>query len=129
MFSARLAAYGGTIGQLVFPCVLIVAFWRKGRPIGVAAGTIWFFENWLNIARYLADARTMELPLVGGGDHDWFTILGRWGLLEYDTRIAHVIRFVAMGGICMACLWIFWRAWQDRGKLPAAFEPLARAPW
>jgi len=57
------------MGQLVFPAVLAVDIWRRGQAPGVAASGIWFLENWLNIARYLADARSMELPLVGGGDH------------------------------------------------------------
>src|SRR5208282_3324793 len=70
LFSERLEPYGGTMGQLAFPAVLAVAFWRQRQPLGVAASGIWFFENWLNIARYLADARQMALPLVGGGDHD-----------------------------------------------------------
>ncbi len=122
LFSQRLEPYGGTLGQLVFPCVLVVSCWRKGQPIGVAAAVIWFFENWLNIARYLADARAMELPLVGGGDHDWNTILGRWGLLAYAIRIARIIRFLAAGGICIASLWVLWRAWQDRGVKPSVEE-------
>src|SRR6266478_6491820 len=67
LFSKRLEPYGGTIGQLVFPCILAVSFWRQRQAFGVAAAGIWFFENWLNIARYLADARAMQLPLVGGG--------------------------------------------------------------
>src|SRR5437764_5372044 len=67
LFSSRLEPNGGTIGQLVFPCILAVSFWRKGNPLAVAAAAIGFFENWLNIASYMADARTMALPLVGGG--------------------------------------------------------------
>ena len=30
LLSSRLEPYGGTLGQLVFPCVLAVAFRRKG---------------------------------------------------------------------------------------------------
>jgi hypothetical protein len=92
LFSSRVEPSGGTIGQLVFPCVLAVSFWRKGQALGFAAACIWFFENWFNIARYMADARSLELPLVGGGDHDWNTILTRWDLLQYDTRIAAVLK-------------------------------------
>src|SRR5215468_9445905 len=44
LFSTRLEPYGGTLGQLTFPVVLVVAFWRKGQPLGVATGGIWFFE-------------------------------------------------------------------------------------
>ncbi|HWW02653.1 MAG TPA: hypothetical protein VNZ64_23340 [Candidatus Acidoferrum sp.] len=116
LFSWRLEPYGGTLGQLAFPCVLAVSFWRKGEPLGVAAGAIWFFENWFNIARYMADARTMALPLVGGGDHDWNTILSRWNLLPYDTRIAVTLKIIAWLGIASTCAWIFWRAWQDRRR-------------
>lgn len=117
LFSARLEPYGGTMGQLVFPAVLAVSFWRRGQAPGVAASGIWFFENWLNIARYLADARSMELPLVGGGDHDWNTILSRWGLLQYDMRIAASLRVLAWLGIGASCVWLGWRAWQDRNHI------------
>ena len=110
------------MGQLVFPVVLGVVGWRKRQALGVAVSGIWFFENWLNIARYLADARTMELPLVGGGDHDWNTILSRWGLLEYDTRIAATLRVLAWVGIAASCGWVGWRAW--RGRIEGrALEP------
>jgi len=116
VFSTRLEPYGGTIGQLAFPCVLAVSFWRKRQTLGVAAAAIWFFENWFNIARYLADARTMALPLVGGGDHDWNTILYRWNLLPYDSRIATGLRIVAWTGIAVTCVWVLWRAWEDRRR-------------
>jgi hypothetical protein len=41
LFSSRLEPYGGTLGQLVFPCVLAVAFWRKGQPLGIATACAW----------------------------------------------------------------------------------------
>ncbi len=114
LVSTRLEPYGGTLGQLVFPVVLAVSFWRKGEPVGVAAGSIWLFENLFNIARYMADARALMLPLVGGGDHDWNTILSRWGVLQYDTRMAAALNLVGWVGIAVTCTWIFYRAWEDR---------------
>ena len=117
LFSSRLEPYGGTMGQLTFPVVLAITCWRKGQSIGVAASCIWFFENWFNIARYMADARTLQLPLVGGGDHDWNTILSRWGLLDYDTRIAAGLRVGAWLGMTVSCGCLAWRAWQDRGRV------------
>ena len=116
LFSSRLEPYGGTVGQLVFPVVLAVSFWRKGQALGLAAASIWFFENWFNIARYMADARALQLPLVGGGDHDWNTILGRWNLLQYDTRIAAALTLLAWIGIAATCAWVIWRAWCDRRR-------------
>ena len=50
----------------------------------------------IDLARYVGDARALELPLVSmspdGGDHDWNWLLDRSGLLAYDLRIAGVIR-------------------------------------
>ena len=117
LFSNRLETYGGTIGQLVFPVALAISFWRKGRPLAFAASVIWFFENWLNIARYMADARALELPLVGGGDHDWNTIFSRWHILSYDTEIAGVVKFIGWTGMALAVLWVLWRWWHDRNRL------------
>jgi hypothetical protein len=114
LFSSRLEPYGGTIGQLVFPVVLAVSFWRKDQPLSFAGSLIWFFENWLNIARYMADARAQELPLVGGGDHDWNTIFGRWDVLAYDTRIATVVKIVGLIGMASVCAWVVWRWYRDR---------------
>jgi hypothetical protein len=129
LFSQRLEPYGGTVGQLTFPVVLAVAFWRQRQAIGVAASSIWFFENWLNIARYLADARTMALPLVGGGDHDWNTILPRWGLIEYDVRIAAWLRIFAWAGMAASCGWLAYRAWQDRNRNPNLDLALQFSTW
>ena len=122
IFSERLEPYGGTVGQLVFPVVLAVSFWKKRQPLQFAAATIWFFENFLNIARYMADSRALELPLVGGGEHDWNEILFRWNVLAFDTQIAGAVEVVGWIGISSACLWVGWRAWTDRGRIIEASE-------
>jgi hypothetical protein len=116
LLSERLEPYGGTIGQLVFPCIIIVTCWRKGQSLGVAAGGIWLFENCFNIARYMNDARQLKLPLVGGGDHDWNTIFSRWDILQFDDRIATCVSWAGWLGIGAALAWLGWRAWSDRIK-------------
>lgn len=117
IFSHRLEPYGGTVGQLVFPVVLAVSFWRKGQPLPFAAAVIWFFQNFLNIARYMADARALKLPLVGGGEHDWNNIFFRWNVLSYDTQIARAVEITGWIGMGAACVWVLWRAWRDRGRV------------
>jgi hypothetical protein len=116
LFSSRLETYGGTLGQLTFPLVLAISFWRQGKALSVAASVIWFFENWLNIARYMADARALELPLVGGGDHDWNTIFTRWNILQYDLDIARTVKILGWAGMSLAVAWIGWRFWCDRQR-------------
>ena len=129
LFSERLEPYGGTIGQLVFPAILAVSFWRKRQPIPVAASAIWFFENWLNIGRYMADARKQELPLVGGGDHDWNTIFARWDVLQHDEHIATVVKTLGWLGMLAACAWVCWCAWQDRHRSPASVAEAPSLPY
>lgn len=104
-----LGLYGGTLGQLVIPLIVGVTFWAQREPVGSAVAGVWFFENFLNIARYMADARAQLLPLVGGGDHDWTNIFSRWGALSSDTAIAHVV--TAAGWIGMAAVW-GWLVWR-----------------
>ncbi len=116
LFSPTLEPYGGTLGQLTFPVILAVRFWRQGQVLSLAGAVIWFFENWLNIARHMADARRLELPLVGGGDHDWNTIFTRWDILHYDSRIAASVKVIGWLGMMGACAWILWRAGHDRRR-------------
>ena len=101
--------YGGTLGQLAIPLIVGVAFRMQREPVSFAIAGVWFFQNFLNIARYIADARAQRLPLVGGGDHDWTNILSRWGALASDTAIANVV--TAAGWIGMAAVW-GWLAWR-----------------
>jgi hypothetical protein len=113
MLSERLAVYGGTMGQLTFPAILAVSFWRKREAVAFGAVVIWLFENFLNIARYMADARALALPLVGGGEHDWNDIFFRWRVLSYDREIAAVTRAIGWVGIAAAVGFLAWRAYVD----------------
>lgn len=116
IFGPTLGLYGGTLGQLVFPAVVTVSFWRKGAPVSTALGLLWLFQNFLNIARYMADAQAQRLPLVGGGDHDWFNILSRWGALSADTTLARLLTTLAWLGMFATSIWIGIVWLRDRNK-------------
>ncbi|MBL0140908.1 MAG: hypothetical protein IPP91_02310 [Betaproteobacteria bacterium] len=111
LFSSRASVYGGTLFQLAFPVAVAVHFHRRGHAAGTAAGAVWLGENLLNVARYMADARVQELPLVGGGDHDWAEIFSRWHILHRDTLMAGLTRWVAVFVMLAAIVWLF-RLWQ-----------------
>lgn len=111
IFSERLMVYGGTLMQLAFPAAAVWHFGSRGHAVGQAVAWIWLGENLLNIARYLGDARAQVLPLVGGGEHDWTEILGRWGLLSADTRLTGGLRLLATVLIVTACIRLY-RSWQ-----------------
>lgn len=114
LFSERLEVYGGTLMQLAFPLVAAWHFGRRGQPAGGAAGLVWLGENLHNVARYMADARAQELPLVGGGEHDWTEIFLRWGVLHLDTRIAGLTRGAGWLLMFGALFWLWRRYRQQR---------------
>jgi len=118
IFSQRAAVYGGTLFQLAFPLAMTWHFHRESNTIGAAASLVWLGENLFNVARYMADARIQELPLVGGGDHDWTEIFSRWGVLHLDGRIAGATRGIGILLMLGVAIWLY-RCWRS-GKQESA---------
>ena len=112
LFSSRAMVYGGTFFQLLFPSAFAWHFHRAGNAAGFAASLVWLGGNMYNVARYMADARVRVLPLVGGGEHDWTEIFGRWGVLHLDGRIAGLTRVIGSLLIFWAVFWLF-RRWRS----------------
>jgi hypothetical protein len=104
-----LTILGGTLMQLLVPLGVWGSFWLRREPLGAAVAAVWGSENLLNIARYVADARAEALPLVGGGEHDWATLLGRWGLLHQDLALGQGLRALGWLGMATAWAWLAWR--------------------
>ncbi|MBK9034846.1 MAG: hypothetical protein IPL61_26885 [Myxococcales bacterium] len=113
VFGATAALYGGVLGQLTFPVATAATFFLRRQPHGVAVGVIWFGQNLWNIARYMADARAQELPLVGGGEHDFTNIFTRWHVLGRDTTIAAWTRGLGWALVAGALAWLAWRWRRD----------------
>ena len=114
VFGDTLALYGGVLGQLTFPIVAIGVFFFRREAHGVVVGVIWVAQNLFNIARYMADARAQELPLVGGTEHDFLHIFTRWGVLQRDLSIASTTRSFAWALLAGAVAWLGWRYSRDR---------------
>jgi len=108
--SENLTVYGGTLGQLMFPLAAGFSFYRQRAALSFAFTMLWLGENLFNIAVYMADARARILPLVGNGEHDWTEIFSRWGVLEWDTTIAGLVRMA--GWLLVACVgaWLWYRS-------------------
>lgn len=109
-----ITALGGTLFQLIVPLAFVVYFWRRGDRHAASIPLWWVGQNCWNIARYVADARAMELPLVGGGEHDWNFLLSAWGVLPRDIVIARDLRFVG-ALIVAASIGIGWLALDAAG--------------
>jgi len=109
LISERLTVYGGTLMQLAFPLAAGFSFYRRGEALSVAFAVLWLGENLFNIAVYMADARVQLLPLVGNGEHDWTEIFSRWGVLDWDTGIAVLVRATGWLLIIAAGVWLVYR--------------------
>jgi len=112
-FGHTIGVMGGTLLQLFVPLAIAVYFVFKRQIPGAAFAAFFFFENFLNVATYMADSRRMELSYITVGDpdfaeHDWLTLFSRMGVLEYDTRIAAVVRGLGWLGMIVVVAW-FWR--------------------
>lgn len=90
-FGERLMMLGGTLFQLLVPGAFVAYFLRRRDRFAAAVCLWWVAQNCWNVSVYVADARTQELPLVGGGEHDWAYLLGEAGWLARDQAIARGI--------------------------------------
>jgi hypothetical protein len=106
---------GGTLFQLIMPLCFVVYFWRRRDRFAASVVLVWVAQNLWNIARYAADARAQELPLVGGGEHDWAYMLGRLGWMMHDTQIAAGIHAAGVLLFAYAVL-TAWFAASDRNE-------------
>jgi hypothetical protein len=125
-FGTLIGVAGGTFLQLLVPFVLALSFAVQREPQGVAFCMFFFFEQFLPIAAYMADARAQVLPLLTVGDsgfaiHDWNYLFTKMGVLQHDTVIAAWVRFFGWTGMVFVVFWLVWRGFNGapRKRVPA----------
>ena len=128
---------GGTLGQLLIPAICLGTFVLRNRdPFGASVALWWLAENFMDIAPYIADARSGELLLLGGvtgrdvpGYHDWENILGTLDLMRHDILFGNLS--YAFGRILMlaAFAWVggaLARQWHRLPQQDARVEGFER---
>jgi hypothetical protein len=97
-FGRFMTSLGGSLGQLLMPLTCLTAFLITTRDTFAASFALWWLgENFMDLAPYIHDARSLTLPLLGGntgetspyGFHDWEFILTESGLIRYDHVLAN----------------------------------------
>jgi hypothetical protein len=110
-FGRFITVLGGSLFQFAVPLMLAGVFLKQHDQFGAAVCTWWAGQNLLDLAPYIADARALELVLIGGKTgaevegHDWEYLLTELGWLRYDRTLglgAHRLGLMIMAG---ALLW------------------------
>ncbi len=113
-FGRFMTSLGGSLGQLLMPLVCLVVFLIKTRDTFAAAFALWWFgENFIDLAPYINDARSLTLPLLGGntgrtspyGFHDWEFLLKESGWIQYDHILAQTAHKLGSVLMILALVW------------------------
>jgi len=106
---------GGSLMQVLVPIICAVAFARRDDWFGVAVAVWWAGENLVDLGPYIADARALRIPLIGGQTgaevtgHDWEALLDRLGWLRFDHTLglgAHLAGSTLMVVSLLAGAWL-----------------------
>jgi len=108
-----LQVLGGSLGQMLMPLICAAAFLIQNRDaFGASVGLWWAAENFMDIAPYIADARTLDLLLLGGVTgkdvedyHDWEYLLRTTGWLQHDRVLAQASYNLGRALMVAALLW------------------------
>jgi hypothetical protein len=105
---------GGTLGQLLMPAIIVVAFlWKNRDPFDAAVGLWLLGVSLLDVAPYMFDAFDPQLMLLSGstgedGGHDWIYLFNSIGLLPRAPLIGALTHKL---GALVILLSLFWAAW------------------
>lgn len=109
---------GGTLLQLLLP-LAFAAYFTAQRDEHAASIAIWWVgQNFVNISTYMADALPMDLPLVGGGEHDWNLLFSQWDLLSHSLQYAQLARGFGFLVMLIATVWGLFEALEGKTRLP-----------
>jgi hypothetical protein len=106
-FGQFMRVLGGSLFQFVLPLGLAVAFLKQQNAFGAVVCTWWAGENLIDVAPYIADARALQLVLLGGKTgaevqgHDWEYMLATLGWMRFDRTLglwAHTTGLLMMIG-------------------------------
>ena len=111
-FGEFIGILGGSIMQVLIPATVAGYFFFHRQPYSAAVTLFWVGQSLFNVSVYAKDARARVLPLLGDdiSAHDWYNILSRLHLLNWDQVIGNLIYTLGLitlaasvlGGFCFS---------------------------
>ena len=103
-------------------CCLVLLL-KTRDPFGAGVALWWFGESFLDLAPYIDDAGTGELPLLGGntgestpyGFHDWEYLMTETGRLGHEHELARASQVLGPLIMIVALAWMaftLFRVWR-----------------
>jgi hypothetical protein len=124
-FGRFMHVLGGTLGQLAMPLVVCVAFIvKRDDTVGASVALWWFGQSLTDCAPYIADARKLQLELLGGGTgaerdgHDWEYLLNTLGIAQYDILLGNLVKLAGGAVMLLAVAWGGWMLWRASRESP-----------
>lgn len=111
-FGSFLMSLGGSLTQVLVPLACLGTFLVKTRDtFGAAVALWWTGQSLMDVAPYVADARALQIVLLGGRTgaevegHDWEAILSALGWLRYDILLGRLANLLGMILMIAALAW------------------------
>ena len=128
-FGRLMSVVGGSLLQLLVPVILAVSFVRQRQVFSAAVCGWWAGQNLVDLAPYIADARSLRLVLLGGHTgaevegHDWEYLLTQLGIIHHDRTLglwAHYGGVLLMAASIGVGAWTLRRRRNNSPALPSA---------
>ncbi|MBI5158110.1 MAG: hypothetical protein HZA58_08905 [Acidimicrobiia bacterium] len=102
----------GSVAQVAFPLVMAWYFGLRRRdPAAGGFCLVWAGTSAWDVSVYAADAVSQQLPLIGGGQHDWAYILRYYDALHLTAGVARGIEaagaILALTGLVVVAFALF----------------------
>lgn len=129
-FGRFITVLGGSLFQVLVPVTLAAAFLKQHDAFGAAVCTWWAGENLLDLAPYIADARALQLVLLGGHTgaevegHDWEYLLTTLGWMRHDRALGVAAHDLGLAVMVAALGWGAYSIMRDRPAAGASAPPL-----
>ncbi len=123
LFGEWMTILGGTLGQLLMPAIIVVAFlWKNRDPLGAAVGLWLLGVSLLDVAPYMFDAFDPQLMLLSGatgeqGGHDWIYLFSSMGLLQRAPLIGALTHKLGALVLLLSLAWAAWVLQRQRQRI------------
>ena len=111
LFGRFVGVLGGSLFQVALPLALAGVFLKQGDRFAAAVCTWWGGQNLLDVAPYIADARTLQLVLLGGKSgaevegHDWEYLLTQMNWLHLDRTLGLAAHRIGLAIMIASLVW------------------------